>query len=81
MNLRLAFAMAGLLLALGAAVAAGGAVLDPAALEQTLEPSQAPGLLGPITAEGRVGWKCAPELASSATLVHDADLPQAFRER
>jgi len=81
MNLRLAFAVAGLLLALGAAVTAGSAALDPAAIERTLEPSQAPQLLGPIAAEGRVGWKCEPERASSATSVRDAHLPLADTER
>ena len=75
MNLRLAFAMGGLLLALGTAVAAGSAVLDPIAIAQSLEPSQPPSLLGPISIEGRVGWACKPEHAAAATTIKDAELP------
>ena len=75
MNLRLAFAMAGLLLALGTAVATAGAVLDPAAIEQGLEPSQAPSLLAPISVEGRTGWACEPERAATAADAQQAHLP------
>ena len=81
MNLRLAFAMGGLLLALGTAVAVAGDALDPAAIERVLEPAQTPSLLGPIAAEGRVGWACEPERAASATSVRDAHLPKATAER
>ena len=76
MNLRLAFAIGGLLLALGGGIAAASTmVLDPAAVVRSLEPSQAPSLLGPISVEGRVGWACEPERAASAAVAHDAHLP------
>jgi hypothetical protein len=80
MNLRLAFAIGGLLLALGTAVAAAGAGLDPVAIAQSLEPSQSPSLLGPISIEGRVGWACKPERAATATTVRDAELPNPAPE-
>ena len=79
MNLRLAFAMGGLLLALGTAVAVAGDSLDPAAIERVLEPTQMPSLLGPIASEGRVGWACEPERAASAQTMRDAHLPQPTR--
>ena len=81
MNLRLGFAMGGLLLALGMAVATAGAALDPAAIEQSLEPSQAPSLLGPISVEGRVGWACEPERAASASEAQQAHLPSPAAEK
>lgn len=80
MNLRLAFAIGGLLLALGTAVAATGAVLDPVAIAQSLEPSQSPSMLGPISIEGRAGWACKPERAAAARTVRDAELPDPASE-
>lgn len=44
-------------------------------LAGALMPSAAPALLGPITAEGRVGWQCKPERAASATPWREAELP------
>jgi hypothetical protein len=77
MNLRLGFVMGALLLALGTAVAVAGVELDPVAMEQVLEPSQAAPLLGPIAVEGRVGWACEPEHAATTDSSRDAHLPQA----
>ena len=76
MNFKLAFAMGALLLALGSAVAVAGVELNPTAMEQVLEPSQTPSLLGPIAVEGRVGWACEPEKAATTVSIRDAHLPQ-----
>ena len=76
MNLKLAFTMGVLLLALGTAVAVAGVELNPAAMEQVLEPSQSPSLLGPIAVEGRVGWACEPEKAATTVSIREAHLPQ-----
>ena len=40
-----------------------------------LLPSAAPGLLEPITSEGRKGWDCKPEHAAEAKHWHAANLP------
>jgi len=76
MNFKLAFAMGALLLALGSAVAVAGVELNPTVMEQVLEPSQTPSLLGPIAVEGRVGWACEPEKAATTVSIRDARLPQ-----
>ncbi len=55
------------------AVASAASVED--LLSGALSPSAAPGLLGPITAAGRVGWECKPERAAAAGSWHDAELP------
>lgn|GEM_PF-2610559 len=81
MNLKLAFAMGALLLALGTAVAIAGVELNPAAIEQVLEPSQLPSLLGPIAVEGRAGWACEPEKAATTLSIRDAHLPQPTIEK
>jgi hypothetical protein len=81
MNFKLAFAMGGLLLALGTAVAVAGVELNPAVIEQALEPSQVPSLLGAIPVEGRVGWACEPEKAAMTVSIHDAHLPQPTIEK
>lgn len=56
-----------------------GAVAGAATLEELLAggmaPSAAPALLGPITAEGRVGWDCKPERAAASSSYHQAELP------
>jgi hypothetical protein len=77
MSLRLAFAVGGLLLALGGGIAAASTALDPLAIERSLEPSQIPALLGPISVEGRVGWACEPEKAASMSSAREAHLPGA----
>ena len=41
----------------------------------TLVPSAAPGLLGPITEAGRIGWSCAPEREARARTATEAGLP------
>jgi hypothetical protein len=53
---------------------AGAASLDDL-LAGALTPSGAPGLLGPITSAGRVGWECKPERAASAAGWQEAELP------
>jgi hypothetical protein len=75
MNVRLAFTLGTLLLALGTAVAAAGTAFDPATIERTLQTSQAPDLLGPISVEGRTGWACKPEIAAGAVNARAAELP------
>jgi hypothetical protein len=40
-----------------------------------LVPSAVPGLLGPISSLGRVGWDCAPERAARAASAAHAELP------
>ncbi len=65
-----------LALALGGAGLAGAASME-SALAGALIPSQAPGLLGPITESGRKGWECKPEIAANARRAADADLPVA----
>lgn len=75
MKLRLAFAVGGLLLALGGGLAIAGSAFDPVAVERSLTPSQAPALLGPISVEGRTGWACEPERAATAVRARDAHLP------
>ena len=59
--------------------AAGIAVAAETLVASTLDavaPSDAPGLLPPITAEGRVGWACEAERSARAMSVRDAHLPQ-----
>jgi hypothetical protein len=75
MNVRLAFTVGVMLLALGTAVAAAGTALDPLTVERTLQTSQTPELLGPISVEGRTGWACEPEKAAGAVSVRSAHLP------
>lgn len=75
MNVRLAFTVGALLLALGTAVAAAGTALDPVTVERTLQTSQAPDLLGPISVEGRTGWACKPEIAAGAASARAGELP------
>ncbi len=55
----------------GAAIAAGAAGFAGASsiesmLDGALQPSAAPGLLGPITESGRTGWACKPEQAAGS---------------
>lgn len=42
-----------------------------------LEPSASPGLLAPITIEGRKGWDCTPEKNATAKTLPEAALPAA----
>ena len=77
MTLRLAFAVGGLVLALGGGIAAASTALDPVVVERSLQPSQIPGLLGPISVEGRVGWACEPEKAATMSSAREAHLPAA----
>ena len=58
----------------GSAVGLARASVDELASAQLL-PSQAPSVLGPISALGRVGWDCAPERAARATRADSAELP------
>ena len=44
-----------------------------------LPTSAAPGLLGPIDALGRNGWRCLPERAAATSVARDAELPQGDR--
>ncbi len=53
---------------------AGAASLDEL-LAGAMTPSAAPGLLGPITSAGRVGWECKPERAAAAAPRQQAELP------
>lgn len=73
--------LAALLLAAGLVWSGRAAVAGAATLEELLAgamlPSAAPALLGPITADGRVGWECKPERAAAAATVHQAELPAA----
>jgi len=57
----------------GVAYANGSSVVDISV--STLLPSEAPGMLGPISAQGRVGWACKPERAASARRWIDGELP------
>lgn len=60
------------------ASAAGIAVAAESLLDSTsaaVLPSEPPGLLPPITAEGRVGWACEAERAARAMSARDAHLP------
>jgi len=61
----------------GAAVGVGSAASIESALQDALQPSAAPALLGPITEAGRKGWACKPEQAASARHWQDAELPPA----
>jgi hypothetical protein len=65
---------AGALLCFGGFAVAGASSLEDL-LAGALTPSAAPGLLGPITSAGRVGWECKPERAAAAAGWHDAKLP------
>jgi hypothetical protein len=71
--------LAALVLAAGFAWSGRVAVAGVATLEELLTgamtPSAAPGLLGPITADGRVGWECKPERAAAAATYRQAELP------
>lgn len=71
--------LAALLLAAGFAWSGRVAVAGAATLEELLSgamtPSAMPALLGPITAEGRVGWECKPERAAAAAGYRQAELP------
>jgi len=57
------------------------AVVQAASVEEmlagALTPSAAPGLLGPITSAGRIGWECKPERAAAAAPWRHAELPSA----
>ena len=68
-----AFALA---VAAGAAGFAGAASVE-AMLDGALQPSAAPGLLGPISESGRTGWACKPEQAAAAKTAGSAELPAA----
>lgn len=71
--------LAALLLAAGLAwsgrVAAAGAATLEELLAGAMTPSAMPSLLGPITAQGRVGWECKPERAAAAPSYGQAELP------
>jgi hypothetical protein len=69
------FTIGGLILALGGGIANAGVVFDPVTLDAKLDPSPSPGLLGPISVEGRTGWACAPEQAAGKPKAADAELP------
>lgn len=60
-------------------VAAAGAAVALSSFDglagSGLDPSGAPGLLGPITENGRTGWDCAAEKAATAQRWRDATLP------
>jgi hypothetical protein len=66
-------ALAGALFAGRFAVAQGASLED--LLAGALTPSVAPGLLGPITSAGRIGWECKPERAAAAAPWRHAELP------
>jgi len=53
-----------------------GAQSLEAMLDGALQTSAAPGLLGPITEAGRVGWACKPEQMAGAPAWQNAELPQ-----
>jgi hypothetical protein len=69
--LAVGFAASVLLAGYGATQAASVADL----LAQGALAPQAPGLLGPITSAGRIGWECKPERAAGAKGSHEAELP------
>jgi hypothetical protein len=75
LRVRLLLTAAFLIAAGGAGVAYANAPSLVATTAGALLPSESPKLLGPITAEGRVGWACKPEQAAGAKRVHDAELP------
>ena len=66
---------------LGALLCGRIAFANAASVEDLLAggllPSAAPGLLAPITSEGRKGWDCKPEHAAEAQHWHAANLPPA----
>lgn len=61
----------------GAAAGVAGATSVESALQDALQPSSAPALLGPITEAGRKRWACKPEQAAAAQRARDAELPDA----
>jgi hypothetical protein len=69
----LGFVLAGVLLCGGLTLADAAGIEDQ--LAGQLIPSAAPGLLGPITSAGRIGWACKPERAAAALDRHEAELP------
>ncbi|MGR4064418.1 MAG: hypothetical protein ACLQPV_03110 [Vulcanimicrobiaceae bacterium] len=74
---RLVLAATILLGTAGAGIAYANAPSLVATSADALLPSESPALLGPIDAEGRIGWKCRPEMAAAATAVSAAGLPAA----
>jgi len=70
--------LAGLLAlsAVGARVALANAPSLDVLSSQALAPSGPAPLLGPITAVGRKGWECRPELAAADAGWQGAQLPE-----
>ena len=60
---------------MGARVALANAPSLDVLASQALAPSAAAPLLGPITAVGRKGWQCHPELAAANAGWQGAGLP------
>jgi hypothetical protein len=60
-------------------IALASAVSLEELLTGALTPSAAPALLGPISADGRVGWECKPERAAAAAPWRQAELPADAR--
>jgi hypothetical protein len=63
-------------LAAAAAGLAGAASVERLLSGTVLAASEMPGMLGPITENGRVGWECKPEKAAEATSAGRAELPR-----
>jgi hypothetical protein len=68
------FSIVSLLAVLGGFAVGAEATLDELARPQ-LSPSASADLLGPISEDGRTGWKCAPERAANAHTARAAELP------